>query len=89
LREGEVPATLTFRFSAAEAAALNVPANGQGGFQSLIRQLQTAYNPATRTIDMTDAMTGKVVRYLSYKPGGFEGRLARAFIRNIESYMAQ
>ena len=84
-----MPATLKFKFSAAEVAALQIPANGQGGFQTLIRSLQNALDPATRTIDMTDAMIGKVVRYLSYKPGGFEGRLASGFQRNITNYMEQ
>lgn len=82
-------ATLKFTFTAQEAVALNTPANGQGGFQSLIRQLQGRYDPATRTIEMTDALIGKVVRYLSYKPGGFEGRLATGFQRNIANYMQQ
>lgn len=82
-------ATLKFRFSVQEAATLNTPANGEGGFQTLIRQLQAAYDPAARTIDMSDAMIGKVVPHLSYKPGGFEGRLATAFVRNIRNYMEQ
>ena len=82
-------ATLQFIFTAEEADALNVPANGQGGFQSLIRDLQGRYDPAARTIDMTDALIGKVVRYLSYKPGGFEGRLAAGFQRNIANHMQQ
>ena len=82
-------ATLRFKFTPAEAAKLNIQANGQGGFQTLSRQLQAAFDPQTRTIDMTDAMIGKVVRYLSYKPGGFEGRLASAFIRNIKEQMEQ
>lgn len=80
---------LIFKFTASEAAALNVPANGNGGFQSLIRALQKIYDPATWTIHMSDAMIGKVVRYLSYKPGGFEGRLAEGFIRNIREQMEQ
>jgi hypothetical protein len=84
-----MPATLKFRFTPAEVSALNIPANGQGGFQSLIRTLQTALDPATRTIEMTDSMIGKVVRYLSYKPGGFEGRLATGFQRNITNFMNQ
>lgn len=84
-----IMATLNFVFSAAEAAALNTPANGQGGFQSLIRDLQGRFDPATRSIEMTDALIGKVVRYLSYKPGGFEGRLAAGFQRNIIKHMQQ
>lgn len=83
------PATLRFTFSVGEAAALNVPANGKGGFQSLIRALQQKYDPATRSIDMSDVLIGKVVRYLSYKPGGFEGRLAAGFVRNISQFMQQ
>lgn len=82
-------ATLKFQFTATEAAALNIAANGQGGFQSLIRQLQARFDPATSSIDMTDALIGKVIRYLSYKPGGFEGRLAAGFRRNITNYMQQ
>lgn len=81
--------TLRFKFTPDEVAKLNIQPNGQGGFQSLTLQLQAALNPQTRTIDMTDAMIGKVVRYLSYKPGGFEGRLAAAFVRNIREHMEQ
>src|SRR3546814_2022250 len=49
----------------------------------------TLFRSTTRTIDMSDALIGKVVRYLSYKPGGFEGRLAAGFQRNIANYMQQ
>lgn len=80
-------ANLRFQFTQAEAAALNIPANGQGGFQSLIRQLQTRFDPDTSSIEMSDALIGRVIRYLSYKPGGFEGRLAAGFRRNITEYI--
>lgn len=80
-------ATLQFQLNANEVAALNIPANGNGGFQSLIRNLQTKLNPATNSLDLTDAQIGKIVRYLSYRPGGFEGRLAEGFRRNIRNFM--
>lgn len=82
-------AKLKFTFKPEEADALAIEAVGQGGFQSLIRKLQAAYDPATRSIDMSDDMIGMVVRYLSYKPGGFEGRLAAGFKRNIAKFMEQ
>lgn len=80
-------AKLRFSFEPEEVAALTIEAVGQGGFQSLTRKLQAAYDPTTRSIDMSDDMIGMVVRYLSYKPGGFEGRLAAGFKRNITNLM--
>ncbi|CAM3066368.1 hypothetical protein SPAN111604_02015 [Sphingomonas antarctica] len=80
-------AALTFTFTAQEIAAINIPANGQGGFQSLIRTLQAQLNPATGTMVLTDAQVGRVVRYMSYRPGGFEGRLAAALRRQLHIFI--
>ncbi len=80
-------AKLRFKFTAAEVAAVNIPAVGQGGFQTLIRSLQKQLDPATGEMDLTDAQVGKLVRYMSYKPGGFEGRLASALRRLLHGFI--
>jgi hypothetical protein len=80
-------ATLQFKFTPAEAAAINIPAVGQGGFQSLIRTLQRQLNPAKGTMDLTDLQIGRLGRYMSYKPGGFEGRLAAALRRQLHAFI--
>lgn len=62
--------------TATEAAALNRPVNGQGGFQSLLRALQRQYVVADRTLSITDSQIEKINRYTKqYGAGGFEDRL--------------
>lgn len=78
---------LRFKFTPAEVAALNIPAVGRGGFQTLIRSLQQQLDPATGIIDLTDAQVGKIVRYMSYRPGGFEGRLVAALRRQLHNFI--
>lgn len=52
------------------------PLNGSGGFQRFGRKLQSQI--VGRTLTLTDADMGKVIRYAQYDRGGFEGRLVRA-----------
>ena len=80
-------ASLRFQFTPAEVAAINIPAVGQGGFQSLIRTLQCQLDPATGAMDLSDAQIGRLVRYMSYKPGGFEGQLAAAVRRQLHAFI--
>ena len=59
-----------------EAAALMRPVIGQGGFQSLLRSLQKAFNSKTHAVTLTDDQVEKINRYTSeYGAGGFEDRL--------------
>ena len=79
--------TLTFKFTDDEVKELEKPANGQGGFQSLIKKLQGILDKQNGVLALTDAQIGTVVRYMSYKPGGFEGRLAAGFRRNLHGFI--
>lgn len=64
----------------AQAALLEIPLEGEGGFQTFGRKLQSQIDRGGRKtlITLTDEDVGKVIRYASYDKGGFEGRLARA-----------
>lgn len=60
--------------SAAAVQALQKPVVGQGGFQSLLRQLQGQVDKGALTL--TPALITKIVRYVrEYGQGGFQGRL--------------
>lgn len=70
----------------AEAAEIARPINGNGGLQSFGRKLQTKIQ-TNGTIVLSDSEMGKIIRYISYKPGGFENRLAAAFTRSIREIL--
>jgi hypothetical protein len=60
--------------SVAALQALGKPVVGQGGFQSLLRQLQAQISDAA--LILTPALITKIVRYVKkYGQGGFQGRL--------------
>jgi len=53
---------------------LGRPVVGQGGFQTLLRQMQAAVQG--RDLSLTPDQVAKVVRYVEkYGQGGFQGRL--------------
>lgn len=59
-----------------EAEAFLRPVVGQGGFQSLLRNLQRNYDRKSRTVTLTDEQVEKINRYSKdYGQGGFEDRL--------------
>ena len=74
-----------FKLTAAEQAEIMKPINGQGGLQSFGRQLQRQLNQQTGEISLTDSQIGRIVRHLTYGPGGFESRLRDAFARPIKA----
>lgn len=80
-------ATLTFHLTAAEMAVLLRPVNGSGGFQSFFRRLQAKLDQVTGQIELTDSEMGRIVRGISYRPGGFEQRLHDIFARAIREFM--
>jgi hypothetical protein len=79
-------AGLTFNFSPGEVAEINKPVKGRGGFQSLMKLLQQKV-AGGGAVTFTDAEVGKLVRYMSYRPGGFEGRLAAAMRRELHGFI--
>ena len=67
--------TITFKLPPDAAEALGRPVVGQGGgFQSLLRQLQSLLKDGDLTL--TPDLIAKMVRYVQdYGQGGFQGRL--------------
>ena len=60
----------------AEAEALMRKVNGQGGFQTLLRELQRSFDRRTRTVRLSGDQIEKINRYSQqYGAGGFEDRL--------------
>lgn len=50
--------------------------NGSGGFQSLLRRLQRAYDPIAKTYTLSSSDIEDICRYSTrYKQGGFQDRL--------------
>lgn len=76
----------TFNLNQSEAAELRKPINGNGGMQSFGRKLQSKLQ-ANGTITLNDEEVGRIIRHISYKPGGFEDRLDRAFSRSIKEIL--
>jgi hypothetical protein len=60
---------------ASAIARIQRPVNGQGGFQSLLRQLQRRVQPGNELV-LTPAEAARIARYVQrYGAGGFQGRL--------------
>lgn len=78
---------MTLRLTQQEIAILRRPVNGQGGFQTLFRTLQARLQPSG-DIELTDAQLGRILRHISYRPGGFETRLDDIFGRSIRAMLA-
>lgn len=78
---------MLLQLTAPEAAVLRRAVNGQGGFQTLFRALQARLQ-GNNTIELTDAQIGRIVRHISYRPGGFETRLDDIFGRSIRAMLA-
>lgn len=78
---------MTLHLTPQEIAVLRRPVNGQGGFQTLFRALQARLQ-ASGDIELTDAQIGRIVRHISYRPGGFETRLDDIFGRSIRAMLA-
>ena len=79
--------TIRLTLISSEMAILSRPINGQGGFQTLFRALQARVEPCGG-IELTDAQIGRIVRHISYRPGGFEDRLDAIFGRSIRQLLA-
>ena len=70
-------ATLTVRLELTHAAAnkLRRPIRGEGGFQNLLRTLQSKLTDGD-VLTLTPVLAGRIARYVhSYGQGGFQGRL--------------
>ena len=78
---------MLIQLTPAEIAALRRPVRGQGGFQTLFHALQARLHQ-NGSIELTDAQIGRIVRHISYRPGGFEDRLELIFGRSIRAMLA-
>lgn len=67
---------IRIQIDAETAAHIRKPVNGEGGFQDLLRLLQSRLSDQTITISSRQEAE-RIVRYSGkYGEGGFEGRLA-------------
>jgi hypothetical protein len=69
--------TLSIRvgLTPAAIARLQRPVNGEGGFQSLLRELQRRVENDSELV-LTPALAARIARYVKrYGNGGFQGRL--------------
>lgn len=74
---------IELRLEIEEISVLQRDVNGQGGLQSFLRRLQGKLDPNTGVITLEDDEVGKIIRMITYGPGGFEGRLRDAFRRPL------
>jgi len=75
-----------FKLTQAEQAELQKAVNGQGGYQTLLRELlPLVQSNGSLTID--DEQLGRIVRMCAYGTGGFQGRLRSAFKAHVRALM--
>lgn len=79
---------VTFVLTPSERAEIAKAIRGQGGHQSLLRELDPLVNSHTGDITLSDELIGKIVRYTSYGSGGYQGRLRKAFRRSIDDLLS-
>ncbi|MCG4261377.1 hypothetical protein K6W36_12455 [Acetobacter senegalensis] len=60
---------------------------GVGGFQQKFFAETSRLDLRTGEIALNDAELGKIVRYCSYGPGGFQSVLKKIFLRSIEDML--
>lgn len=77
---------VTFQLDSAERAELAKPVNGQGGYQTLLRELNPLIK-ANGKISVNDQQLGRIVRMCAYGSGGFQGRLRAAFKKHVNALM--
>ncbi len=80
------PVALTL--NADEAAEILAPA-GQGGQQGFQKEIIQQLQGGNLVILFDDDKLGKLIRYMTqYGPGGFQGRLRKAFRRPLLELLA-
>lgn len=78
---------VTFQLTANERVEIDKAANGQGGYQTLLHELQGLIT-ATNSLTIDDEQLGRIVRMCAYGTGGFQGRLRTAFRNHIRALVA-
>ena len=85
---GKPAKPLTLTLTAAEAAELLAPA-GAGGQQTFHQLIRDQLEDGNLTVSFDDDQLGKLIRYMTqYGPGGFQGRLRKAFKRPLLELIA-
>jgi hypothetical protein len=82
-----VMGNVTFQLTANERAEIDKAANGQGGYQTLILELQRSITTAN-SLTIDDEQLGRVVRMCAYGSGGFQRRLRTAFRNHIRALVS-
>jgi hypothetical protein len=76
-----MPVTIRIELSADSLAKLTRPVVGQGGFQSLLRQVQRQVDG--NVLVLTPSLIERIAQYVhAYGGGGFQGRL-EAVLREL------
>jgi hypothetical protein len=80
----------TVHLEAWEISVLDRPANGNGGYQSLLRRLQRRIDRSTGHLDLTPADLQRIPRYaFDYGNGGWEDRLVSIFSRTLGLHLGR
>lgn len=82
------PRPIVFTLTEAEAAELLAPI-GNGGQQTFHEGILAQLQNGNRAVAFTDDQLGRLIRYMTqYGPGGFQGRLRKAFRRSLIELLA-
>ncbi len=73
---------VTFKLTANERSEIDKAIKGQGGYQTLLHELQSRIT-AENLLTIDDEQLGRVVRMCAYGSGGFQGRLRSAFRNHV------
>lgn len=77
---------VTFKLTQSEQAEIQKSLNGQGGYQTLLSELQGQLK-SNGTLTIDDEQLGRIVRMCCYGSGGFQGRLKAAFRNHVRGLM--
>lgn len=75
-----------FTLTLGEEAELRKAVRGQGGYQTLLRELVGQIQP-DNSLTVDDEQLGRIVRMCAYGSGGFQGRLRTAFKAHVRGLM--
>jgi len=84
----QAPRPIVLTLTESEAAELLAPA-GQGGQQTFHQGIINQLQDGKLAVSFDDDQLGKLIRYMTqYGPGGFQGRLRKAFRRPLLELIA-
>jgi hypothetical protein len=84
----KAPRPLLLQLTEDEAEELRTPA-GEGGQQAFHQFIINQLKDGNLGVAFDDDQLGKLIRYMTqYGPGGFQGRLRKAFRRSLAQLIA-